>query len=536
MDEILVVGAGPVGLTMAAELARHGLRARIIDKAPEPSPYCRAIGVTPRTLEVWEDMGLARDAMDAGLWLRGVRMVIAGRIMPDRLSDFSDLPYGELGLPQYETERLLVEHLSRFGVAVERGCELVTLTEGNGTVAATLRDRSGRTETARFAYVIGCDGAHSTVRHAAGISFEGDAFPFTFMLGDVHIGWPDEAAALPRGLALFCLNPKEDSAPDMFIAIPLPERGRYRISMLASDDLDAGGQQTGADHGLQTEQPGPSLAHLQAVADRLVPQGAILSAMRWSSLFRISMRLAQRYRKGRLFIAGDAAHIHPPTGGQGMNTGIQDAYNLAWKLALVCRGLAAPALLDSYEEERQPVGADVIARTREASVNLGRRSSDDNRLADTQLLISYHKASWIRDDASEIPGPAAGDRAPDVLDLRREGVGAPLRLFEMLRGTTHVLLAWLDDPNSVSALEHRIEELEHRCGGLVRAVVVTAPDSKIDTVVGAALMRDASGAYRERYGSAAYLIRPDNHIGWKGLDWAHPGLDHQVDRLFLPQA
>ncbi len=271
------------------------------------------------------------------------------------MPDLSDLPYGQLGLPQFETERLLARHLGRFGIAVERGVALAALDQDGAAVRAVL-DREGRQETASFDYLIGCDGAHSAVRRALGIAFEGDAFPMEFMLGDVRIAWD-----LPSGMALRALKLNPDAAPDMFIAIPLVEPGRYRVSMMAPPELAAPAD--GTDHGIQSERSTPTLRHLQAVADALVPGPPVLSDMRWSSIFRISMRLAARYRIGRCFIAGDAAHIHPPTGGQGMNTGIQDAYNLAWKLALVMRGGADPALLDSYEAERRPVGQETIERT-----------------------------------------------------------------------------------------------------------------------------------------------------------------------------
>ena len=302
MTEVLVVGAGPVGLTMAAELARHGVRCRIIDRLSQPLPYCRAIGVTPRTLEVWDDMGIARAMIDGGLLA--------------------------------------------------------------------------------FRYVIGCDGAHSMVRRLLGIPFEGDAYPVTFMLGDVHLD-----INRPRSMALIVVRPVENGPPEIFVAIPLPERGRYRVSMRAPTELTPSGRN---DHGVQTERPGPNLEQLQAVADKLLPEPARLSDLRWSSIFRISMRLAASYRKGPCFLAGDAAHIHPPTGGQGMNTGIQDAYNLAWKLALVVKGNATPALLDSYDAERRPVGAEVVARTTAASESIVRGSTPQkpDRLADTQIRIS----------------------------------------------------------------------------------------------------------------------------------------------------
>jgi 2-polyprenyl-6-methoxyphenol hydroxylase-like FAD-dependent oxidoreductase len=160
--EVLVVGAGPVGLTMAAELARHGVRCRIIDKLAAPSGYCKAIGVTPRTLEVWDDMGIAREMNDAGLCLRGMRMIIAGQ-PTDSVIDFPELPYGNLGLPQFATERILTEHLTRFGIAVERGVTLSDLRDKGRVIEVELMRDGGRLEQAEFRYVIGCDGAHSAV-------------------------------------------------------------------------------------------------------------------------------------------------------------------------------------------------------------------------------------------------------------------------------------------------------------------------------------------------------------------------------------
>jgi 2-polyprenyl-6-methoxyphenol hydroxylase-like FAD-dependent oxidoreductase len=232
MAEVLVVGLGPVGLKVAGELARHGTRCRIIDRLPSPSPYCRAIGVTPRTLEVWDDMGVAREMIEAGLWITGMRSIIQGRPPVDAQADYSFLPYAHLGLPQDETELVLTRHLGRAGLAVERGVALMGLRQEAGGVAVRLALADGTAEEATFRYVVGCDDAHSTVRHALGIGFEGEAMPMTFMLGDVRIAWD-----LPYGVTLRALRLNEAALPDLFVAVPLPEQGRYRVSMIAPAPL-----------------------------------------------------------------------------------------------------------------------------------------------------------------------------------------------------------------------------------------------------------------------------------------------------------
>ncbi|TCT03282.1 FAD-dependent monooxygenase [Aquabacter spiritensis] len=510
--EVLVVGAGPVGLALAAELARHGVGVRIVEARAAPLPFCRAIGVTPRTLEIYEDMGVARAMIEAGLWLTGTRTQMPGMPPHDAMTDLSDLPYAALGVPQGETERVLAAHLARFGGSVERGVRLVSFTQADGGVSVDLDGPRGA-EVAQVRYLVGCDGAHSVVRHLLDIPFEGEAFPMPFMLGDVHLAWP-EGAELPRGVALRALRLRgADEAPDMFIAIPLPERGRYRVSMLAPGDFAA---PAGEDvvHGIQSERLGPALADIQATADRVMDAPPVVSDLRWSSQYRISMRLAARYRVGDVFIAGDAAHIHPPTGGQGMNTGIQDAYNLAWKLALVLKGVAGPAMLDSYEAERLPEAERVIARTVEESMALGRERRPPDRLAHTQIKVDY-RGSPIIAPATEEAGLQPGDRAPDAAGLRRRGVGFPLRLFDLLRGTAHVLLRPVADAGDLAAIEAEAGLLAG-LGLDLRVVAVAPAGADLDDPYGVTLVEDAAGSFAASYGGAAWLVRPDGYVAWRG--------------------
>ncbi len=525
---VLVVGAGPVGLTMAGELARHGIRPRIIDRLKEPLPFCRAIGVTPRTLEVWDDMGIARDMIDAGIWIDTVRSIFNGQVT-DLTDDLSDLPFARLGLPQNHTERLLTRHLGGFGIEIERGISLDGLAQEGGQVQAVLVDGNGKREEASFRYVVGCDGAHSAVRRALGIAFEGSAIPMVFMLGDVHIDW-----SLPSAVMLRFVQMTEGGPPRIFIAVPLPEEGRYRVSAAAPPSLAGAGEGTG--HGIQSEMSLPGIEHLQTAAE-LLPEKAVLSDLRWSSLFRISMRLASHYRRGNAFIAGDAAHIHPPTGGQGMNTGIQDAYNLAWKMALVLKGVGRESLLDSYEGERLPVGEEVVART---SRSIRRENLEsENRLADTQILISYRGTDWIENATSadtESIGPVAGDRAPDCQGLRRSGVGFPLRLFDVLRGVKHVLVAYCPATEDGSQLADLVEfSAETGLAGFLRRVAILEPGVAAAQPFTVPVYQDAGGEFKAAYGSKrfAMLIRPDGHLAWRGESWREPALRRQLDRTFV---
>lgn len=517
MAKVLVVGAGPVGLTMAGELMRHGVPCRIIDRLAAPSLYCRAIGVTPRTLEVWEHMGVARAMIDAGLWLRGHRVMVNGAVVAEAPSGLEGVPYPlTLGLPQYATEAILERHLARHGIVVERATSLDTLAQTDDRVTVRLTRGDGTVEEAGFSHVVGCDGAHSTVRKALALGFEGEAYPFDFMLGDAAVDLD-----LPRGVHLRALRMGEDGLTGFLVAIPLPEPGRYRLSMFAPDDLaiDAAPPRGDA-HGIQAERAIPTLEQLQAVASAVLPD-AVLSDLRWSSIFRISLRLAERYGSGRVFIAGDAAHIHPPTGGQGMNTGIQDAYNLGWKLARVVRGEADASLLASYEAERRPVAKAVLERTHAQTMSFAEGKTrgggnGDTRLEDSQLPVTYRGTAWVQDcrsDAAAAP-LAAGDRAPDAIGLRLPGLGFTQRLFELLRGAEPILLLQVANQAAVDELAFQMARLRSLCPDL-RAYAIAATD--IAPVPGLSVIHDSEGSFASAYAggtTAVWLVRPDHYIGF----------------------
>ncbi|MFO1072707.1 MAG: FAD-dependent monooxygenase [Geminicoccaceae bacterium] len=540
MADVLIVGAGPVGLTLAAELARHGVASRLVERLPAPSPYCRAIGVTPRTLEVLEDMGVAAAMMDAGIWLRLTRLVVDGAIRAEIPSLVDGVPYPTgLGIPQYATERVLTEHLARHGGRIERGVALTGLAQDADGVRATLQHADGSVEEQRCAYVVGCDGAHSAVRKAVGIGFPGEAYPVEFMLGDVRVAWD-----LPPGIALRAIRTNPEGMPDFLVAIPLPEPGRYRLSSFAPGTSarapDAGPEGNDVAHGIQAERATPSLAELQRTADTVMP-GAVLSELRWSSIFRISLRLADAYAQGRVFLAGDAAHIHPPTGGQGMNTGIQDAYNLAWKLARVLRGRASADLLASYEAERRPVAEEVLARTAEESMAFmagrpGRGGDARGRLDDSQLMVSYRAAGWVEDGAADPNtfggGPVPGDRAPDAAGLVRDGTLFPQRLHELLRGPEPVLLLRVDADGlagvATAAAELRREVPDLRAYAIAAEPIAAPPALPV--------LHDSEGAFARAYGGGAgslWLVRPDGHLGYRADSWQPEGLLGYLQHSFV---
>ncbi|MEW2343367.1 MULTISPECIES: FAD-dependent monooxygenase [Streptomyces] len=535
--DVLVVGAGPVGLTVAAELRRHGVDCRVIDRLAAPQPHAKAIGVLPRTLEVWDAMGLVGEVLDEAVPHLGQLVYTDGKPQdePMRLTLPPDIPYPFATLPQYTTERLLTEHLARFGTRVERPVELREVTEHPEEVEVLLAGTDGRTERLRARYVVGCDGAHSLVREQAGLAFEGDVLPERFMIADVEIDWD-----MPAGYSVRSVHTGADGAvDDMLVCIPMPGVRRYWLSMLrpgeqAAEDgrgapevSDRSRPEPGAGEGLDLDQ-------IQAVLDRLSPEPARVSALRWSSAFRTGHRLVDRYRAGRLLVAGDAAHVHPPIGGQGLNTGVQDAYNLAWKLALTVRGLAREDVLDSYHAERHPVAREVVDRTvrhartvRDARPSAGGPGGDPHLFVrrQAQLLVGYPDSPLVRSRAAEgarADGPAPGERAPDCRGLLGDLAAYPVRLFDLLRTPRHVLLMYAGPRHvsgeSAARLEACAAEAHRAAHGLLNAYLVTAREVPRDArPVGLRppRLRDAEGGFHAAYAprdGEAVLIRPDGYV------------------------
>ena len=377
---------------------------------------------------------------------------------------------------------------------------------------------------------MGADGAHSEVRKGLGLAFEGDAFPEEYMLGDVEVDW-----SLPDGYGIRSMHQMDGRTDDVLVCIPLPGRGRYRMSMLVPDELAHLRRPARCSTGSRADGRRACTTYRRCSIGSS-PQPTRAHDLRWSSVFRISHRLVDRYSVGRVFVAGDAAHIHPPTGAQGMNTGIQDGVNLAWKLALAVQGAAADGLLASYDAERHPVGEEVVGRTvRHARQGIEADHDDLSIIIrrEAQLLVSYPDSPIVgcAEDAGPGNGPRPGDRAPDCRGLRRAEVNFPLRLFELLAGTDPTLLLYIDD----TAQQPDLVEIEKVLAGRVRMRLLTADPAL--RFGGYPVIVDAEGEFRDAYGATAcsgYLVRPDGYLGFRAAPLTTTALRDHLERVFRP--
>jgi 2-polyprenyl-6-methoxyphenol hydroxylase-like FAD-dependent oxidoreductase len=483
---VLIVGAGPTGLALACVLARRGVAFRIIDKAAEYFAGSRGKGLQPRSLEVLEDLGVIDRILANGrfhLPFRGYdgATVLGDHDMHADRVPTPDVPYASpLIIPQWRVEEILRERLAGFGGRVELATELIGFEQNGDCVAATLSGPGGP-EQLTAEYLVGADGGHSFVRKAMGVGFEGETWKDERMLvGDVQAdcldrehwhSWPKHAG----GWVALC---------------PLPSTNSFQFqAQIAVDEPDE-----------------PTLQRFQEIIDERTGQSGIrLHNATWLSLYRANVRMVDRYRVGRVFLAGDAAHVHSPAGGQGMNTGIQDAYNLGWKLGEVMAG-APGELLDTYEEERLPVAASVLGITTKLhrAISTG-KPGDQRRGPETlQLGISYRDSSLARDERVSPGSVQAGDRAPDA--PCHDSAGKPVRLFDLFRGPHFTLLAFC--PGLVT------QGITQRFGSSVQTYTVIRADESADNIV-ATIVDTAGHAYRayDVEAGALVLVRPDGYIG-----------------------
>lgn len=528
----LICGAGPVGLVMAAELARYGVSCRIIDKSPSPSMVSKALGIQARTLEVFEDMGVLEPFLQEALHLEGVHLYDAKKelahIRFDQM-DLSDLPYpfGML-LPQSHTERILMAHLAKYGVTVERPKELLNFTQDADGITVTLSSADGTTETVRTHWLMGCDGAGSTVRQLVGESYEGETYKEVFWAADVIM-----ETALPHTEVHSVLHPD-----GIMMIFPLfPDRQYYRIAADVAVEVPDG-----------VRPPAPTFEEIKEIARKRSPFPLEFHRAEWLSAFRIHHRKIKQYRHGRVFLSGDAAHIHSPMGGQGMNTGIQDAYNLAWKIALVEQGYGSEVLLESYNAEREPIAKDLLANTDRMTKMAKTRNpliqGIRNRilpvLAGTDAVkqkvvrgmaevdLGYEKSPIIAEDWRASGDVSAGDRAPDAKVLNHS-TNAPDRLFEAFKDTRSMLLLFTGESASakeIRGLKRIAREIREDYGNCVDVRYIIAKSVNPVSFLaetsnnGTGTLIDIHGEAHERYAATApclYLVRPDGYIGYRSL-------------------
>ncbi|TDE09937.1 FAD-dependent monooxygenase [Jiangella asiatica] len=538
LPDVLVVGAGPTGLALAAELQRYGVRFRLVDRTPDRVRESRALAIQPRTLEVLAGIGVTGQLVAQGNRTVNLRLHARGRTLSIPLFDIglADTAYPYLlFLSQTETEQILGDHLARQGVRPERGVELVGLDRRDDTVTCRLRTAGRADETVTARYVVGCDGAHSAVRDLAGIAFEGLTYPQTFVLADL------EADGIEAGAAHAFLG-----ARGILFFFPLQTPASWRLLTMRPG---GNGPPAGA--------PAPDTAtvtldELQALVDAASPFPVRLRDPVWATDFRIANRGATRYRSGRVFLAGDAAHIHSPAGAQGMNTGIQDAVNLGWKLALAVSGRARPAILDTYETERAPVGRRVLRFTDRAftigtSMNPALRTARSRVVpyvaplvtqlrrvrgygfrTIAQLAIHYRRSPLSAGGTRLDRGPRPGDRLPDAPVVR---AGRVTTLHAELGGPGfHLLLCGPAGQWPVSAGD----DVAARYPGLISIHHLSSDDGPAappDALI------DRTGRVAHRLGvrrRAAYLlVRPDGHVAHRGgTDLA--GLRAHLDHWLTP--
>ena len=342
--DVLIVGAGPVGLFLANECARRGLRCRIVEAHATQSEHSKALAIFPRTMEIFDMAGIVDPFLNAANRATSVAIMTHGRTLAQMRFTPEETPYSFVAMvPQDVTEKLLVEELRRKGGAVEYETAFVSAVQNSGSVSAVL-DHKGERVALTAAFVVGCDGARSTVRHLLNLPFAGGEYADSFVLFDV-----DTNDALPCDELQLC--PSEFGPLAIF---PMSANRRRIVATIDHAEGDV-----------------PSLELARQILQQRGPAGIEAHALHWSSYFRIHHRHVAQMRVGRIFIAGDAAHIHSPFGGQGMNTGLHDVWNLVWKLDLFLRGNGKEQLLESYSEERLPVIKNVIETTDRMTKVLG---------------------------------------------------------------------------------------------------------------------------------------------------------------------
>jgi 2-polyprenyl-6-methoxyphenol hydroxylase-like FAD-dependent oxidoreductase len=539
--DALVVGAGPTGLALATQLQRFGTRFRIIERLLDRTRESRALAVQARTLELLQTLGLGERLVMRGNTSTRLKLHLEGRAVA--AVTLGDIGVADTRFPfilfvsQAETEAVLNDYLRASGVLIERGTELVSFEREDDGLLCLLQRADGQQERLHTRFLVGCDGAHSVVRKRSGIEFAGGSYPQDFALGDVEADGPLEPNAINSfagggGVAMF---------------FPLGRPTTWRIIAMAAD--------TQTD--LQRSSSGAivsdlELSELQTLVDPPTGSSVRLRDQAWLTRFHLHHRQTASYRRENVFLVGDAAHIHSPVGAQGMNTGIQDAWNLGWKLGLVARGLARDRLLDAYEAERWPVGQFLLRYTDRLFSTFTRAMSGRplatwaRRVVVPHVVPHLFGSRWLRRAAfafvSELgiryrkspaiaggeprlhQGPRPGDRLPDAEVLVN---GRSTYLQQTLAGP-HLALLLCGDSRNWDALD--LNRLQERYARVMTTYCLTAPGSNGPLV-------DEKGNAFARLGvrnPTQYLVRPDGYIAFRSGGRAFRQLDQYLADWYVP--
>ncbi len=501
---VLIVGAGPTGLMMAMILARNGISFRIIDKKPMRTQTTNAAVIHTRTLELLDHLGIVDRFISKGNRLLGIRLHAGKEIIATASLQHIDSHYQfSLMISQSETEKILNEYLEDIHRPVERPIELIDLKQEHQQVISTIKLANGETETITSDWVVGCDGLHSLVRQKSQINFEGEDLPDKFMIADIQMETELSEDKLDgfmgkRIIALFPLG-----------------QNLYRV--VAVSDLDQ-----------QNSQKDFSEEEIRRMVEERTEGEFRVKAILWHAPFWVHSKAVERMREGSVFLVGDAAHVHSPVGGQGMNTGLQDAYNLAWKLVLVIKGQALPSLLDSYQSERLPVIKNLVRMTEAiskvgttrnwflmglrkllAKFILGQNKTLQDKIAMqvTQLAIRYQNSPVI-DERSNLPvgAPVPGERAPDVSHY----------LYDKWHDLKHHLLLFTGesmDKEQFADLLKIQQEIERKYPDIITVDIV----GETNFTHSHAFILDPNLEIHQRYRvtkPSMCLVRPDSYIAF----------------------
>ncbi len=506
---ILIVGAGPTGLFAGIELLRRGIPCRLVDKEVAPLEHSRAVAIQARTLEIFEEVGLLDDFLHVGKKIHGLQAIFSND--RHRRIDFGNIPSRYpfiLSVDQSETEKILTKAFKELGGTIEREMELLHFhPQEKGIKAILLNHKTSHEETVVASYLLAADGAHSTIRKQFNLRFEGRSLPQTFSLADAKIDWK-----YPHDSALSFLT-----SPRPFVAFPLKESRMWRLVFLldrCQDPKKISRRSVERNHGQITTLENPSKEEIEKLIHDFADPHSMVEETSWTANFHVNSRLTPAYRVGSVFLMGDAAHIHSPVGGQGMNTGIQDAYNLIWKLDLVRSKKIGERILDSYHIERHAVAKNLLKATEGASkmmlfssallrwlrnrILCSIMSFKEVTVKMAQLIsevaIHYESSPWISRNHPFDEGPKAGYRAPDICLSKVDNQW----LSDLWKNTLcYNLLIFEEAPSNQTQVELTKYLSQH--ADLIRIHHI--------------LFESAASAYPK---DSIYLIRPDGYIAFVG--------------------